>query len=287
MKRLITLSGILMLPIFLFAQSSPEIGMFIGISTYSGDLTEGSLTYRQSHPSTGVLFRMPVYKNFGIRAGIDWGRLSGSDKLNADSSLFPRNLSFITNLADMHLLAEYNFFNYGDNGFTPYFFAGISVFHFNPFVFDSTGKKVFLRPLSTEGEGLPEYPDRKPYNLTQISIPFGVGIKYALTSTINLAFEFRINKTFTDYIDDVSTAYVDRNILLRERGSAAVYYAYRTNELPAYRNDPYPAAGAQRGNPRIKDWYYFTGFTITYNLNEPHKSFWGAKINPLRNPGAK
>lgn len=288
-KRLITCSLLLIAPLSLLAQEDrAEVGIFTGISTYSGDLTESAITYRYSHPSAGIFFRKTIYNNFGLRLGVDYGRLSGSDKHN-DTSLMVRNLSFITNLVDAHLLAEYNFFNYDQNGFTPYFFAGVSVFHFNPFVYDGSGGKVFLKPLSTEGEGLKEYPNRKPYSLTQISIPFGLGIKYALTSTINLGFEFRINKTFTDYIDDVSTTYVDPAVLLREKGPLAVKYAYRTNELgnPLFTQE-YPFEnGVKRGDPKIKDWYYFTGITISYTLGVENQGFWGTRVNPLLSPGQR
>lgn len=271
-------------PIILFAQGAPEVGIFAGVSTYSGDLTEHALTYRQSHPSFGILIRKSIYKNFGLRLGVDFGKISGADSLNKDPSLKLRNLSFRSNLVDVHLLAEYNFFNYQETGFTPYIFAGISIFHFDPYTLDSTGLKVYLPPLSTEGEGLPQYPDRKPYNLTQVSIPFGMGIKYALSPGINLGFEVRINKTFTDYLDDVSTTYVDQNVLLADRGPSAVYYSFRTNELPGHSKDTYPAEGSKRGSPANKDWYYFTGLTLTFNLNGGGSGLFGKSVRQLRCP---
>lgn len=274
-------------PVILFAQSAPEVGFFGGISTYSGDLTEHSVTFRQSHPTIGFLIRKQVYKNFSLRVGVDFGKISGADSLNKDSSLRLRNLSFRSNLVDVHLLAEYNFLDYSKTGFTPYVFLGISVYHFDPYTLDSNGLKVYLPPLSTEGEGLPQYPDRKPYALTQVSIPFGVGVKYALSPVVNLGFEFRINKTFTDYLDDVSTTYVDKNVLLAARGPSAVYYAYRTNELPGHQNDSYPPAGTPRGSPKYNDWYYFTGITLTFNLNGGGNGLFGKSIRQLRCPPMK
>lgn len=274
-------------PLILFAQSAPEVGIFAGVSTYSGDLTQPSITYRQSHPTIGFLIRKSVYKNFALRLGVDFGKISGADSLNKDSSLRLRNLSFRSSLVDVHLLAEYNFLNYQETGFTPYVFAGISVYHFDPYTLDSNGLKVYLPPLSTEGEGLPQYPNRKPYNLTQMSIPFGAGVKYALTPGINLGFEFRINKTFTDYLDDVSTTYVDQNVLLADRGPSAVHYSFRTNELPGHSKDAYPAAGTQRGSPKHKDWYYFTGLTLTFNLNGGGNGLFGKSIRQLRCPPLK
>lgn len=286
-KSILAFVFLMCAPVILFAQNAPEVGIFAGISTYSGDMTEHTVTFRQSHPTIGFLIRKNIYKNFGLRLGVDFGKISGADSLNADSSLRLRNLNFRSNLVDVHLLAEYNFFNYAETGFTPYVFLGISVYHFDPYTLDSNGLKVYLPPLSTEGEGLPQYPDRKPYALTQVSIPFGVGVKYALSPTVNLGFEFRINKTFTDYLDDVSTTYVDQNVLLAARGPSAVYYSYRTDELPGHSKDPYPADGSRRGSPAHKDWYYFTGVTLTFNLNGGGNGLFGKSIRQLRCPPLK
>src|SRR5690606_13448162 len=81
--------------------------------------------------------------------------------------------------------------------------------------------KVFLKPLSTEGQGLPQYPDRKPYKLTQFAIPFGAGVKFRVSRNTVLAYEVGLRKIFTDYLDDVSTTYVDQATLLQERGRNA------------------------------------------------------------------
>src|SRR4029079_7997167 len=133
----------------------------------------------------------------------------------------------------------------GEHRFSPYLFAGLSLFHFNPYSKDALGNDVNLRSLSTEGQNLPEYPDRKMYSLNQISIPFGGGIHFAVTENITLGYEIRMHKTFTDYLDDVSKSYVDKAPLLRERGQQSVDFAFRGDEL---KNPlPYPADGTKRG----------------------------------------
>lgn len=286
-KTLIGLFVLLSVPSLLFAQNNaPEVGIFGGISTYNGDLTPNSFSFQQSHPAFGIFIRKAVYKGFSLRLGATFGKLSGADSLSSDSSVRTRNLDFQSNVTDVHLMVEYNFLDYSKTGFTPYVFVGISVFHFDPYTKDTSGLRVYLSPLSTEGEGLQTYPDRKPYNLTQISIPFGVGVKYALSPVVNLGFEFRINKTFTDYLDDVSTTYVDENNLLAERGPTAVEYAYRTNELPGHKSAAYPADGTMRGSAAHKDWYYFTGLTLSFNLNGGNGLF-GKGLRQLRCPVMK
>ena len=288
-RVLLGLFLLLSIPSVLLAQgTAPEVGIFGGISTYNGDLSSSKFPFQQSHPAFGIFIRKSVYKGFSLRIGASFGKMSGADSLASDSSVRLRNLDFQSNITDVHLLAEYNFFDYSKTGFTPYVFVGISVYHFDPYTKDTAGLRVYLPPLSTEGEGLEAYPDRKAYNLTQVSIPFGVGVKYAVSPVVNLGFEFRINKTFTDYLDDVSTTYVDENKLLAERGPTAVQYAYRTDELPGHKpdqtgGDTYPPEGTPRGSAAHKDWYYFTGLTISFNLNGGNGLF-GNGLKQLRCP---
>ena len=45
--------------------------------------------------------------------------------------------------------------------FRPYGIIGVGVYHFNPKTQDKNGNWVALQPLHTEGQGFPEYPDRK------------------------------------------------------------------------------------------------------------------------------
>ncbi len=75
------------------------------------------------------------------------------------------------------------------------------------------GEWVDLKPLRTEGQGL--IPGREEYKLTQLNIPMGIGVKYFLTETFHVSSEVLHRKTFTDYIDDVSTNYVDPDIFTR------------------------------------------------------------------------
>jgi hypothetical protein len=109
------------------------------------------------------------------------------------------------------------------------------------------------------------YPDRKPYSLTQPAIPFGGGIKYAINDNLRLGLELGFRKLFTDYLDDVSTTYVNPADLLAAKGQLAVDMSYRGDELPGG-NPNYPAKGSQRGGAKKQDWYYFFGLHLTYRL---------------------
>jgi hypothetical protein len=169
-----------------------------------------------------------------------------------------RNLNFKSRLLDWELTGQYNIFNLNDRWWTPYVFAGIGIYKYKPFTIDSADNKIFLKPLSTEGQGFRDGVDE--YKLTQFSIPFGFGAEYTLNEDMRVGLELGYRKTFTDYIDDVSTTYVDQAALLNARGQTAVDYAWRGDES---HGGPYPVQGVQRGNPNNKDGYYYIALTYT------------------------
>jgi len=248
----------------LFSQKV-HIGVFGGLSAYQGDLVDRIFPKRVTNGAIGVTVNYELMEQFMVRGGFTYTIVGGADRFNSDDTLRARNLAFETKVAEFSLVGEYYFFNLYDQKFSPYLFAGLAVYHFNPYAFNGSKQKVFLKPLSTEGEGLPQYPDRKPYALTQPAIPFGGGVKYAINDNLRVGLELGMRKLFTDYFDDVSTTYVDPNDLLAERGQLAVDMSYRGDELPGG-NPSYPSKGAQRGGSNHKDWYYFLGLHLTYRL---------------------
>jgi len=235
-----------------------------GLSNYAGDLQAKPFTFDQSFFAFGAGAQYDITRNFSLTSNISLMEVGAADKYNRSNLQF-RNLSFQTNIIEWNLLGEYTFFDMTRSKISPFIFGGIAVFHFDPYAFDSSGNKIYLKPLSTEGEGLPEYPDRKPYNLTQFAIPIGAGIKFRITDNIVLAYEIGFRKTFTDYLDDVSTRYIDKGTLLAEKGPKAVEMAYRAGELKGG-NPNYPADGVVRGGSRYKDIYYYTGIRLSIAL---------------------
>jgi len=242
------------------AQNSLNVDFFLGTSNYSGDLQEKRFTFNQAHLAGGIGLSYEISKQFSIRTAFKLGKVSGDDKFGRNKF---RNLNFFTTLAEGEIDGQYFFTPLGVNPFTPYVFIGIAVYHFNPYTFDSTGQKYYLKPLSTEGEGFID--GRNNYKLTQLSVPFGGGVKLSLSDKLNVGFEVGIRRLFTDYLDDVSSTFVDENLLLANRGSKAVELSYRGDEFKGG-SQTYPPAGQQRGSPAFKDWYYFTGLTLSYRL---------------------
>ena len=263
MKRFVVLLSFLV-PAMLPAQRL-HLNLFGGFSNYLGDLQEKSVTLEQSRRAFGAGLSYDINHHLALRGGIAWGKIGADDKLNSATDLQLRNLSFQSSVKEAHLLAEYSFFDLRYHKFTPYVFGGLALFHFNPFTYDTSGSKIMLQPLGTEGQGLSAYPDRKTYKLTQFALPVGAGIRMRLYDNITVSYELGLRRTFTDYLDDVSSTYVDQGSLAAANGATAVQMAYRGGELK--NGNTYPAEGAIRGNPKLKDWYYMHGITIGIGLN--------------------
>lgn len=268
MKKILGFVLMLSTPIFTYAQDW-HVGLIGGISNYSGDLTEKRVDFKYTRPMVGLQVKRDINRFLTLRAGFSFGMIAGADSTNTSTALLARNLSFRSPIWEGHVGAELNILDIDDKGFTPYIFAGVGLFSFYPTTRDSLGNKIALRRLSTEGQGLPQYPERgNQYALHQISIPFGVGFKYIFTEKLTLGIETGLRATFTDYLDDVSTTYVDQNTLLQERGQLAVDFAYRGDEWNGkFQGNPnYPMDGAQRGSAKYKDWYVFTGISVMYRI---------------------
>ena len=237
-----------------------SFNLFLGVANYEGDLQAIFFTFTQPKATVGGGLSFQLSDRAYIRAGLSFASLSADDKNNP--KVYFRNLNFKTSLQEFHVAGEYYLLTDEISKISPYVFGGIAVYHFNPYTTDTAGTKYFLPPLSTEGQGFTA--GREPYKLTQFAIPFGGGIKYALSDNIKIGMEVGMRKLFTDYLDDVSTTYVDPNTLLANRGPKALELAYRGGEIN--NAETYPVTLTKRGEPKNKDWYYFTGVTLTYRL---------------------
>lgn len=217
------------------------------------------------HPNELLAFRLALNK----------GALEGDDAIiknkgGLEEERKIRNSNFRSKFTEALLLAEVYptiFLEEDANDnyrkLRPYLLAGIGAFHFNPQGYDPfSGQWVDLQPLRTEGQGFSEYPDRKQYKLTQMNIPLGFGIKYFMNDNMNISFEIIHRKTFTDYIDDVSTNYIDPALFYNYFPTAQAQLAERMANKSSGRF----AAGSKRGTPSNNDSYYSAGFKLGIRL---------------------
>ena len=259
--KTVSLFILLLLNVLLLTAQRLHIGVAGGLANYNGDVLDKLYPKKITNGFIGVTVHYELEDQILIRGAYNFARVNGSDTYSEKEVLRLRNLQFESAISEFSFVGEYYLFNMNEKRFSPYGFIGLGIFHFNPYSYDTTGRKVFLKPLSTEGQGI--YPNKKPYSLWQPNIPLGAGVKFAITQDLRIGIEFGLRKLFTDYLDDVSTSYPDYNDLLAARGQTAVDFSYRTDELPNGDTN-FPTKETQRGGATQKDVYYFTGLNISF-----------------------
>jgi len=245
-----------------------EVGLSLGAAHYFGDLNTSAKVNR-AKLAFGVFFRKQFGNYIAIRVGGQFAQLGYADKYYSDNEFQRRrNLSFNSNVWELALQGDFNFFRFmpGEPGFhfTPYVTLGVGVFSYDPFAY-LDNEKIFLRPLGTEGQGSSLYPDRKQYSTMAVSIPIGAGIKYSINERFNIAFEVLHRYSNTDYLDDVSKTYVDPSVFPGNvDGSPS--QAFRLHDRSGELGEPIGIPGRQRGNSRQKDQFITAMIHLTFNL---------------------
>jgi len=256
---------------FIGSGQSEEIGIFAGGSYYMGELNPGKQFYNTNF-APGLLYRYNMKDNrWVLRVHFTYGVVDARDSDSKIQANLERNLDFSSTIIEAGPILELNFIeyemgsktNFGNknrNSGTAYIFAGINFFRMKP-EGSLDNIMIELQPLGTEGQGSSQN-SKKRYNLNQISIPLGVGIKFNIGPRIAFSLEYGLRKTFTDYLDDASGTYVDPTILTLENGALAAQMANKSGDSSI-------SEGQQRGNPANKDWYVFSGAIISYRLKKP------------------
>ena len=271
-----------------------------GLSNYLGDIGSNSNVTQQFFKNNhfkkqtnmyGVSFTKFWREVIGLRFSYNAGTVAASDsdvpyKNSNDVSYFSykRNLDFTTKLSEWSAMIEicpFKILNRKKGIFKaalqPYGLLGIGRFKFNPqgTYYDEISQDyvlVDLAPLKTEGQGMAEYADRKPYQLTQINLPFGVGFNYHLGAKTSMSFEFVGRKLFTDYLDDVSTTFIDPTIYRNYFSGEDLEIAQSMTNKSAIidPNNPYEIGG-QRGNSKNNDFYYSFNLKLNIQINKVKK----------------
>jgi len=249
--------------------SRSELGFMVGGTFYIGDMNP-FMPYRNTHLAGGVLYRFNLHPRAALRANFMYGSLSGDDRQSNLEHQIQRNLNFSTDIWELAGGIEFNYFPFqiGNERYkgTAYLLAEIGVFRMNPKGIGDNGNEVELQPLGTEGQGT-SLSDRRPYSLTQLVIPIGVGAKMSLGKKASLSFEIGLRRTFTDYIDDIGAeSYVDPVALAAENGPLAASMSNRSLDGDRF---------GRRGDSSTNDWYIFSGAMLTFRLGKPEKCFHG------------
>ena len=247
-----------------------------------------------------------------------YGALKGSDK-SADRGdekngfhRSNRNMEFRNRIKEVSLIGSIDLFENQATyisrvSWTPYAFAGLSVFHHNPqakvpqtdifgVAFDNAGEWVDLQPLGTEGQNADLIDGdinkgKSPYKRIQFAIPIGIGARFRLNHVFDVSGEIGFRYTFTDYLDDVSGNYVDLGVFGDDRLAQAMSYrgyeindpslVYRTYTGRDGKNYTVISGHGEeskenmRGSKSEKDIFMVTTIRVTYILG---KTFHRAKF---------
>jgi hypothetical protein len=251
-----------------------------GTSTYFGDLCESGDCLR-ARPQFSVGYNFRYTGKFSVRGDLTYFRLHGTD---VDGKNARRNLSFRSGNIELSGAVVYDIFQYtkfyNRRQFArPYVFAGFGLIYTNPRA-ELNGRWYNLRPLMTEGV---EYARIQPV------IPYGGGVTFKVSPWLDLSVELGYRWAFTDYLDDVSTTFVNNSALppvaaaLADRSHEVGVRPWNTVDGRTW------AAGHKRGDPNQNDGYVNVGFKLEYTINpviRPKTNVWGKTRKP-RFGGAK
>ncbi|MBL7963035.1 MAG: outer membrane beta-barrel protein [Flavobacteriales bacterium] len=249
----------MLLPLTGLRAQQSELGLTAGVMYYIGDLNPGKHYPKDTKFAAGVLYRYNFDSRYALRIQGLYGTLQAYDSDSPDTLQLIRNLHFRSRVFELSALLEINFFKYrvrdkDARTWTPFVFGGLAYYRINPKA-QLNDTWYELQPLGTEGQGTSGGP--KAYKLDQICLPFGAGLKFNF-NRVDLQLEWGLRRTYTDYIDDVSGRYVDNDKLTLENGPLAAQLADRSELRTTGFN-----TGRARGNINTRDWYQYTGFTLT------------------------
>ncbi|UTW60691.1 hypothetical protein KFE98_11575 [bacterium SCSIO 12741] len=253
-----------------------ELIVGVGGSNYLGELggnpgpaanfSPKDVEISMFRPCFSLGYRYNIDDRFAIRPQFFYGRVGGSDALTENEERKYRNLEFTSNIFELAVLGEYHILraNYGRGfyqksviGKTGQKFAasahlGVGFFYFNP-----KYGSVALQPLGTEGQGVG---GTKKYSRLAIAFPVGVSGGYMITRSMQLGLDLTYRFTTTDYLDDASTVYFDKEEIRKANGDLAAEMSDRTDGS----RDGWSEPGSPRGNPDRKDSYFSVAITWTY-----------------------
>jgi len=244
----------------------------------SGKTFLKDLNWSVSRPSYSAFLAGLLKDILGLRLEFTSGNISSYDSLLKNPQRDPtqrygRNLGFRSPIREIQFSTEFypfslNQFKEKVSFWYPYIIAGIGYYWFNPQAI-LNGSWYNLKPLQLEGQGFPEYSRHKTYQLQQLNIPLGFGIKYEISACLNSRFEIIHRVLFTDYLDDVSTIYIDPSLfdkyLSPSQAQLAKQLYCRIRNLPPGTNIQ---EGTTRGDYKHNDAFFTIQLKISWAFRE-------------------
>ena len=170
------------------AQTDPEykleLGGGIGMASYQGDFN--SSLFKNLQPMFTVLAKYRFDPRRALALNVSYGQLKGSSKDAKTYYPMTTVYDFKSNVADVGLRLEYNFWPFG----TGFEYRGAK--RLTPYVAIGLGMTI----AKAEGK-----------SATGVNMPIGVGVKYKLADRLNLAAEWAMHITTSDELDGIKDPY--------------------------------------------------------------------------------
>ncbi len=257
--------------VFVQMGASGFLGDLGGLDKVGTDYSPVDYDFQITRTAMGIGYKYKLQKWLNLVSTFNWLILKGDDKFTKEPFRHERNLNFKSNIFELAARIEFAYFA---NRVTSRYsikktfrrrmkgiqtewvgFIGIGGFYYNPKGQDKSGAWIPLRPLHTEGQGLPGGP--KQYSNFSIAIPMGIGMNMYIKRQWTVGFEINWRKTFTDYIDDVSTVYYDPGKLAAAYGPKSAEMADKSlGNIPGFSKPDGAGNPAQRGDSKQKDSYF-------------------------------
>jgi len=253
--------------------SSQEIGYQIGTSYYIGDLNPSNPFKSRFHLAQGGFYRTNINSRIGVRFQVMNSTVEAWDTDSDNSWALNRNLHFRNNITEFSIQAEINYIEHvlgnPKHRFSGFLTAGFAYFTHDPEASDIHGNWHPLQPIGTEGQGFIEGVDI--YKLGGFAMPYGIGFKVNLGTSLSFQLEWGMRKTWTDYLDDVSTTYIDDSYFLQDGNLLAAELADRMIEIPEEFDS---SEGMQRGDPGRNDKYGYVLASISLRVSKKPTTCW-------------
>lgn len=257
MRKLVLFSVLIVAPFVAKAQYYWDFGGGVGAANYLGEMGGNELTRRdfvsdiklqQTRQAANVFARYKATPMWSFKGNFSYICIRGADSLSTNPPRHYRNLSFRNQMFELSAEAQFFFYEVNDLGhtyrykdnFRAYIGLGVAGLYHNPKAYYN-GDWVALRPLETENYR---------YTAFTIAIPASAGFYFTINKHYRIGWNLSWRTTFTDYLDDASTYYVDKS-----GDPLAAALADRTNHAEAN------AWGNQNGYPSLGYNYGYGSYT--------------------------
>ena len=268
-----------------------RVGAYLGSMLYYGDLNQQLIpeTVNPDHPAFGFSVERLLNKTWSGKVLYTQGQWVANDRTNA--GFLARSLNAKTAVQDYSLLFTYHLDNNRQLGrrsfLAPYFSFGLGYTSFSVhgdlqdrngtyyhYWSDYTIRSVAERDpgageatlVTQDGEyetDLSALETERSYPTESFNLPVALGLKFRLSSNVNLNLELLIRYAFTDYLDDVSGAYRTEYTDIDQRYAAS----------------PTGREASQRGSsPNVNDFYAFPSVSLHYSFARRKTSYRAPKL---------